>query len=249
MAMLAIEKFLGYPKKMSAQSIANSSAGGSRPALTEPQEDYLKQIYLLAKGDGRVSTQALARRLQVRPASVTEMVGRLAQLGLVEHAPYHGVSLTEAGRRVALEMLRHHRLLETYLVQVLGYGWDEVHEEAERLEHVISERFEAGIAEVMGHPTHDPHGDPIPSPDLSMPNGSVRIPLTALAPGERGVLGRVGLQDRETLELLHRHCVVPGTTIEMLGETSAGFQVRAHNKNILIPPHLAEELWIEGPKT
>ena len=115
--------------------------------LSEAQEDYLKQIFILGEGRQKVGTQTLAHRLEVRPASVTEMVGRLAQLGLVEHARYRGVSLTDSGRRVALEMLRHHRLLETFLVEVLGYEWDQVHEEAERLEHVISERYEARIAE------------------------------------------------------------------------------------------------------
>ena len=119
----------------------------ARPELSEAQEDYLKQIFLLEEAGGKVATQALAGRLRVRPASVTEMVGRLAQLGLVEHARYQGVSLTSLGRRVALEMLRHHRLLETFLVRELGYEWDEVHDEAERLEHVISERFEERIAE------------------------------------------------------------------------------------------------------
>ena len=135
----------------------------ARPELSEAQEDYLKQIFLLEEDGSRVATQALAGRLGVRPASVTEMVGRLAHLGLVEHARYQGVSLTPIGRRIALEMLRHHRLLETYLVRELGYDWDEVHDEAERLEHVISERFERRIAEAMGHPTRDPHGDPIPA--------------------------------------------------------------------------------------
>jgi DtxR family Mn-dependent transcriptional regulator len=121
-----------------------------RLELSESQEDYLKQIFLLGGDGDRVSTQALSRRLRVKPASVTEMVGRLSQLGLVEHAPYRGVRLTDAGKRVALEMLRHHRLLETFLVEALGYKWDQVHEEAERLEHVISERFEERIGAVTG---------------------------------------------------------------------------------------------------
>ena len=217
--------------------------------LSESQEDYVKQIFLLGEGRGSVGTQALARRLEVRPASVTEMVQRLAQLGLVDHAPYRGVRLTEKGRRIALEMLRHHRLLETFLVRVLGYGWDEVHEEAERLEHVISERFEARIAEAMGHPTHDPHGDPIPASDLTMPGGADRVPLTELSPGQRGVLGRVGIQDRDNLELLRRLCLLPGTEIEMIEGTSAGVRVQVDNDSVLVPAYLAEELWIEGETT
>jgi len=217
--------------------------------LSEAQEDYLKQIFLLGEGRTSVGTQALARRLEVRPASVTEMVQRLAQLGLVDHAPYRGVRLTDKGRRIALEMLRHHRLLETYLVRVLGFGWDEVHEEAERLEHVISERFEARIAEAMGHPTHDPHGDPIPSSDLTMPAGTTRVPLTELSPGDRGVLGRVGAQDRDNLELLRRLCLLPGTEIEMIEETTAGVRVRVEDVISVLPAYLAAELWIEGETT
>ena len=115
----------------------------TRPPLSEAQEDYLKQLFLLeAERQGPVPTQALAERLGVKPPSVTEMLKKLSALGLVEHAPYRGARLTEAGRRIALEVLRHHRLLEAYLHQALGYGWEEVHQEAERLEHVISEAFE-----------------------------------------------------------------------------------------------------------
>lgn len=135
------------------------------PALSTAQEDYLKQILGLGGDGGVVSTLALADRLRVRPPSVTGMVQRLAELGLVEHRPYRGVSLTGRGRRAALETLRHHRLLETFLVEVLGFSRDEVHDEAERLEHVISARFEERIAEVLGHPAVDPHGAPIPAAD------------------------------------------------------------------------------------
>jgi len=188
---------------------ANDHDEAARHQLSQSQEDYLKQIFLLGEGQGKVTTQAIAGRLRVRPASVTEMVGRLAQLGLVEHTRYKGVNLTEDGLRVALEMLRHHRLLETYLVQALGYSWDQVHEEAERLEHVISERFEARIAEALGHPTHDPHGDPIPTEDLSMPPEPAPVSLAELPAGESGTLARVGVQDRENLDLLARLGLAP----------------------------------------
>lgn len=134
-------------------------------ALTPAQEDYLKHILRLGGEDGWVSTQALADTLQVKPPSVTEMVRRLAELGLLQHRPYRGVSLSERGRRAALEMVRHHRLLESFLVDVLGFAGAEVHDEAERLEHVISERLEERIAEVLGHPSVDPHGRPIPAAD------------------------------------------------------------------------------------
>ncbi len=219
---------------------------GNRLVLSEAQEDYLKQIFILGEGRQKVGTQTLAHRLQVRPASVTEMVGRLAQLGLVEHTRYRGVSLTDSGRRVALEMLRHHRLLETYLVQKLGYTWDQVHEEAERLEHVISERFEARIAEAMGHPTRDPHGDPIPTEDLSMPPEAAPVSLAELAAGERAIVARVGAQDRENLDLLGRLGLAPGSSIEVIAAEGTALRVRVGGESFLLPGFLAERLWMEG---
>jgi DtxR family Mn-dependent transcriptional regulator len=217
-----------------------------RPALSESQEDYLKQIFLLGGEGHRVSTQDLARRLRVKPASVTEMVGRLAQLGLVEHAPYRGVQLSDAGRRVALEMLRHHRLLETYLVEALGYTWDQVHEEAERLEHVISERFEARIAEVMGHPTHDPHGDPIPTPELDLPSVESSTPLLDLPIGFQGRVARVGAQDPDNLDLLRRLRLSPGCEVEVVSRDKRGVRVLVGGDNFLLPTYLAQSLWMEG---
>jgi DtxR family Mn-dependent transcriptional regulator len=222
-----------------------SRDGASRHPLSESQEDYLKQIFLLGEGRGKVTTQEIASRLGVRPASVTEMVGRLSQLDLVEHAPYRGVRLTAAGRRVALEMLRHHRLLETFLVEVLGYRWDQVHEEAERLEHVISERFEARIAEAMGHPTRDPHGDPIPSQDLNLPSGETSVPLRELASGMCATLVRVGAQDSDSLNLLRRIGLAPGARVEMLEDDERGVRLQVGESRFLVPTDLAERLWIE----
>src|SRR6476646_10417955 len=147
-----------------------SAADPLRPS--EAIEDYAKAIYALSRrGDGTVSTNALAERLGVTPASVSAMVKRLAERGLAEHVPYRGVALTAEGERVALEVMRHHRLLELYLAEHLGVPWDRVHEEAESLEHVISEDLEARIAAKLGHPTHDPHGDPIPDADLVIDEG------------------------------------------------------------------------------
>ncbi len=161
----------------------------ARPPLSEAQEDYLKQLLLLEEALGSpVSTQALAERLGVKPPSVTGMLKKLSALGLVAHAPYRGARLTEAGRRVALEVLRHHRLLETYLHQALGYGWEEVHQEAERLEHVISEDLEERIAEALGHPPFDPHGDPIPTRELALPQGR-GLPLAEAPLGGAGWCG------------------------------------------------------------
>jgi DtxR family transcriptional regulator, Mn-dependent transcriptional regulator len=139
------------------------------PELTAAVQDYAKAIYALETRDGTVSTTALAERLDVRPASVSGMLRKLAVLGLVEHERYHGVRLTERGRLVALEVIRHHRLLELYLAQTLGVHVDEVHDEAERLEHVLSEELEQRIDKALGFPTHDPHGDPIPDANLKWP--------------------------------------------------------------------------------
>lgn len=217
----------------------------ARPRLSEAQEDYLKQIFLLGEECERVSTQMMARRIGVRPASVTEMVGRLNQLGLVEHTPYRGFRLSAAGRRVALEILRHHRLLETFLVEELGYGWDQVHDEAERLEHVISERFEARIAAVMGHPTHDPHGDPIPDADLAMPERRGLVRLPSLAEGGRGTVVRVGSQDEDSLTTLRRLGLGCGAAVRRGRLSGDAIRVTIGNDVVQLPVSLAETLWVE----
>jgi DtxR family Mn-dependent transcriptional regulator len=140
-----------------------------KPALTDAIQDYLREIYKLGAESGRVSVTALAKRLAVSPASVSAMVKKLAALELAVHEPYRGVTLTPAGERVALEVIRHHRLLELYLAETLGLHVDEVHDEAERLEHVLSEELERRIDRALGYPTHDPHGDPIPDANLRWP--------------------------------------------------------------------------------
>jgi DtxR family Mn-dependent transcriptional regulator len=141
----------------------------AKPALSDAIQDYLKELYHLQTEDGRVSVTALAREQKVSPASASAMVKKLAALELVEHTPYRGVRLTRAGEQVAVEVIRHHRLLELYLARTLGLHVDDVHDEADRLEHVISEELEAKIDSALGYPTHDPHGDPIPSADLKWP--------------------------------------------------------------------------------
>jgi DtxR family transcriptional regulator, Mn-dependent transcriptional regulator len=140
-----------------------------KPALTDAIQDYLREIYKLGVEDGPVSVTALAKRQGVSAASASAMVKKLAALGLTVHEPYRGVALTPAGEKVALEVIRHHRLLELYLAETLGLHVDDVHDEAERLEHVISEELEAKIDRALGYPTHDPHGDPIPDADLRWP--------------------------------------------------------------------------------
>ncbi len=139
------------------------------PPLSDAIQDYLKEIYKVRADEGKVTTTVLAKRLRVSPASVSAMVKKLAALDLVDHKPYHGVDLTPAGERVAVEVIRHHRLLELYLAQTLGLQIDEVHDEADRLEHALSEELEQRIDKALGYPTHDPHGDPIPDAKLRWP--------------------------------------------------------------------------------
>jgi DtxR family Mn-dependent transcriptional regulator len=141
---------------------------GNEP-LSQAIQHYLREIYKLAQEEGRVSVTALAKAQRVSPASASAMVKKLAALKLAEHAPYRGVALTPAGERVALEVIRHHRLLELYLAETLGLDVDAVHDEADRLEHAISEELEERIDKALGFPTHDPHGDPIPDADLKWP--------------------------------------------------------------------------------
>lgn len=143
----------------------------AKPALTEAIQDYLREIYKLGADDGRVSVTALAKRQGVSSASASAMVKKLTALDLAVHQPYRGITLTRAGEQVALEVIRHHRLLELYLAETLGLNVEDVHDEAERLEHVISEELEAKIDRALGYPTHDPHGDPIPDANLEWPTG------------------------------------------------------------------------------
>jgi DtxR family Mn-dependent transcriptional regulator len=179
-------------------------------------EDYAKAIYALERRDAEpVSTNALAERLGVTPASASGMVKRLGELGLVEHQPYRGVSLTDDGRRVALEVMRHHRLLELYLVETLGVPWDRVHQEAEVLEHVLSEELEELIAAKLGDPTHDPHGDPIPTRDLTIEEGMTQT-LQSLEPGARGTFVRVSDSDPEMLRFLAGRGIAPGDRLEVV---------------------------------
>jgi DtxR family Mn-dependent transcriptional regulator len=185
---------------------------------TPAVEDYLKAVYHLTAGEGRVSTGQLAEQLHVTPASATGMAQNLARMKppLLEYEKRHGVSLTEAGRRIALEILRHHRLIELYLHQSLGYGWDEVHDEAERLEHVISEQLEERIAAFLGNPSNDPHGDPIPDRFLKLPP-STGIALDQLLPGKRAILQRVAAdRDPDLLRYLEGLGLVPGAHVLLL---------------------------------
>src|SRR4051812_12810912 len=179
-------------------------------------QDYAKAIYSLqGRSDQPVSTSAIADRLGVSPASTSAMVKRLEALGLAKREPYHGVLLTRAGERVALEVVRHHRLLELYLSEALGMSWDRVHEEAEVLEHAISPQLSELIAAKLGNPTHDPHGDPIPTADGEIDETPTQ-PLSELVPGDRGAFVRVSDSDPDMLRYLAERGIAPGDRFEVL---------------------------------
>jgi len=180
-------------------------------------EDYLKAIYELTQQQKSISTNQIAAQLKVAPASVTSMLKKLAlqEPPLVNYTPHYGASLTERGRMIALRTIRRHRLLEQFLLEYLGYSWDEIHEEAERLEHAISERFEQRLAERLGQPDFDPHGDPIPAADLSMPKSRV-VSLNRLEPGQAAVVRRVHSSDAGLLRYLGACGIRPEAEVKMI---------------------------------
>src|SRR5579884_231399 len=188
----------------------------AQPAgLTVAVEDYAKAIFTLESRDGAASTTELAALLEVRPASVSGMLRKLSALGLVEHERYRGVRLTDRGRRVALEVIRHHRLVELFLVESLGMTWDEVHAEAEVLEHALSEELEELIAAKLGNPTVDPHGDPIPSRELKLAETAAPA-LAELEPGETARFVRVPDENPEMLRFLSERGIAPGVGLELV---------------------------------
>jgi len=188
--------------------MASATAG-----FTEAIQDYAKAIYTLElRAEDAVSTNALAERLAVSPASVTAMLKRMSEAGLVEHEPYRGVRLTGTGKRLALEVIRHHRLLESYLADALGMPWDRVHAEAEVLEHYISEELEERIATALGDPAVDPHGDPIPSRELEV-STEAGVTLAEMEPGDAGTFSRVSDSDSEMLRYLAERGIRPGADV------------------------------------
>jgi DtxR family Mn-dependent transcriptional regulator len=193
---------------------------------TTAVQDYLKAIHQLGGGAGPVPTTALASQLGVRPASVSGMLRRLHDLGLVSHARYKGVRLTRKGTRQAVEMIRHHRLLELYLSQVVGMPLDKVHGEAEALEHVISEELESRLDELLGHPTEDPHGHPIPTTKLTLSETSYPI-LSELPNGAHGVVKRVSDRDPALLRHLEELGLRPGARVEIVEHIAYGGGLRA----------------------
>jgi DtxR family Mn-dependent transcriptional regulator len=212
--------------------------------VTESAQDYLKAIYSLAESGPEVSTSAIADHLGVSPASVTAMVKRLSDGGYVRHQPYRGVALTQRGEALALEVIRHHRLLEAYLHQTLGMGWDKVHDEAEVLEHFISEDLEDRIAELLGNPTHDPHGDPIP-PKEGFYREVRHRSLEEVGPGPAKV-ERVSDRDPAALRYLSAMGLKPGTPITVLEMEPFGGPVwiKVGARRRAIGPGLAKAIYV-----
>lgn len=192
-----------------------SDTNSSRVVYSEAIEDFLKTAYLLQQEQERVPTSVLSEALGITAPSTTEMAKKLAKAKLVLHEPYRGIRLTAAGERVALEIIRNHRLLELFLVQALGYTWDEVHEEAERLEHSISERMAQRIAEYLGDPRYDPHGDPIPDSEGQIPLRDL-ISLAEWPLGEPGMVARLRDQSSDMLRYLEEKGLVVGAQVRVL---------------------------------
>jgi DtxR family Mn-dependent transcriptional regulator len=215
-------------------------------AITPAMEDYLKVIYRLLEDGKRATTQAIAERMNVAAPSVTGMIKRLADLKLVDHERYRSVTLTPAGNKAALEIVRHHRLLELYLAEALGYSWDEVHDEAERLEHTISEEFEARIDKALGYPTNDPHGDPIPTASGSIST----VPddrLSALQPGESAIVSRVSDTSPEKLRYLGTMGLYPDTEVCVVERQPFGgpLLVRVGDDEHYVGAELADAVHVE----
>ena len=206
--------------------------------LSPAMEDYLKAIFTLGREGNAVSTQAVAKRLQFAPASVTKMIKRLAEYKLVSYEKYQGVHLTESGRKVAVEILRHHRLLELYLTQALGFSWDEVHEEAERLEHFISEKLEAKICDYLGNPDFDPHGAPIPTLDGDIPKQNTLTLLEAELYHPHQIT-RVSDAESQELQTLQEEGIFPGITVTVLGRPPQGsIHLRVGREEKLVNPEI-----------
>jgi DtxR family Mn-dependent transcriptional regulator len=216
-----------------------------RSTFTRSQEDYLKALYKLGGDERPVPTRDLAQRLGISSPSVSEMVTRLSAQGLVEHDRYRGQQLTREGRKVALELVRHHRLLEMFLVQVLGYSWDEVHDEAERLEHVISERMEQRIFELLGRPQLDPHGHVIPTLTGKVRPVSHRA-LSECRAGERVTVQGVSDDDPGKLRELGRRGLLPGTRIDVMAgsEFEGPVDVKIRGRRAGVPLGLARAIFV-----
>jgi len=221
-----------------------------RDKLTQAIEDYLKAIYELTKEHDRVSTNQIAETLGITPASVTGMVKKMGEMepALVDYQRHQGVLLTKRGERAALEMLRHHRLLEMYLHEKLGYEWDEVDAEAEMLEHYISEEFEERIAQALGHPSHDPHGDPIPTSDYRMPETSSKT-LYETRTGDEALVERVNDSDPLLLRHLRELGLVPQAKFKVLAyspyDENLTIEIQGQDGKVVLGPSITRQIYVE----
>ena len=215
--------------------------------LTHAAEDYLKSIYKLEEKGGKVSTGILAAYLNVKPASATGMIKKLKTMNLVSHERYQGVTLTDAGRAVALEIIRHHRLLELYLFKALGVPWDGVHEEAEKLEHVISEDMEARMDAFLGYPTADPHGAPIPDKN-GVVTQTEHIPMTALRDGQSCVVAEVSDTDSALLRHLGSLNLYPGTAFQVkeVAPFEGPFTIDIAGQQVVIGREVAKHIFVSN---
>ena len=221
-----------------------------RENLTRVIEDYLKTIYDLTASYDRATTNQIAERMEVTPASVTNMVQKLAltEPPLLDYRKHRGVKLTPEGEKVALEIIRHHRLLEMFLHQTLGYSWDEVHEEADRLEHVISEELEERIATSLGDPLHDPHGDPIPTRELHLPLTS-EVPLSQLRPPKVAEVQRVRDGDPELLRYLSEMGIKPQARLEIIEyspfDNNLQVRIAGREEPVVLGPRVTNQVYVE----
>jgi DtxR family Mn-dependent transcriptional regulator len=218
--------------------------------LTQAIEDYLKAIYELVSTHGRASTTQISEMLDVKPASVTGMIQKLAETDppLVEYQKHRGVVLTPSGEKVALEILRHHRLLERFLHETLGFPWDEVHDEADRLEHHISDKFEERMTHILGDPSYDPHGDPIPTRDLKMPSIS-SLCLAELRSGQQAIVKRVRDSESELLRYLGEIGMVPGARFKVVAysqfDENLKIQVSGREEPAVLGPGITCQIFVE----
>jgi DtxR family Mn-dependent transcriptional regulator len=214
--------------------------------LTHAAEDYLKSIYKLQEKGGKVSTGILAEYLNVRPASATGMIKKLKTMKLVSHKRYQGVTLTDAGKAIALEIIRHHRLLELYLYKALGVPWDGVHEEAEKLEHVISEDVEARMDEFLGYPTADPHGAPIPDKN-GVVTQTAYVPMTDLCDGQSCIVAEVSDTDSAMLRHLGSFNLYPGTAFRVIAVApfEGPYTIDVAGQQVVIGREVAKHIFVE----
>ena len=226
-----------------------SKAAASAAALTGPVEDYLKAIYELERQGAPAETNAIADVLRIAPASVSGMVRRLADQGLITHERYHGARLTAAGRKAALKTLRRHRVIEAYLTSALGYSWDRVHDEAERLEHAASDELIDRMAAAIGEPETDPHGAPIPNRDGTLEQRAT-IALATLEPGDTAKVAMVSDKDAERLRYLAELGIMPGATVQVVTKEPYGgpIALKVETSTRTIGPELAEHILVAAPR-